>query len=130
MTGLAVTTPSGTTTQLNLTWTANTETDLNHYNVYRGTSAGFVVTPGTTTPVATPATNSNSNTGLTASTTYYYKVAAVDNANNIGTLSTEVSGTTGSAGPDTTVPTVAITSPANNATVPAGSVPVSGNCRR
>ncbi len=128
VTGLAVNTPGGTTTQLNLTWTANTEADLNHYNVYRGTSAGFVVTPGTTAPIATPAApaNSYSDTGLTASTTYYYKVAAVDNANNIGTLSTEASGTTGSAGPDTTVPTVAITSPANNATVPAGSVPVSG----
>ncbi len=51
--GLAVTTPSGTSTQLNLTWTANTEADLNHYNVYRGTTAGFVVTPGTTAPIAT-----------------------------------------------------------------------------
>ena len=33
--GLSVTTASST--QLNLTWTANTEADLNHYNVYRGT---------------------------------------------------------------------------------------------
>ena len=97
VTGLAVTTPGGTTTQLDLTWTANNEADLNHYNVYRGTTAGFVVTPGTTTPVATPTTNSYSNTGLTAGTTYYYKVAAVDNANNIGNLSTEVSGTTGAS---------------------------------
>ena len=126
VTGLTVTTPSGTSTQLNLTWTANTEADLNHYNVYRGTSAGFVVTPGTTTPVATLTTNSYSDTGLTASTTYYYKVAAVDNANNIGTLSIERSGTTGSAAPDTTVPTVSITSPANNATVPAGDIPING----
>ena len=29
--------------QLNLAWTANTETDLGHYNVYRGTTAGFAV---------------------------------------------------------------------------------------
>jgi hypothetical protein len=126
VTGLTVTTPSGTSTQLNLAWTANTEADLNHYNVYRGTSAGFAVTPGTTPPIATPATNTYSDTGLTASTTYYYKVAAVDNANNIGLLSTESSGTTGSAGPDTTVPTVAVTNPANNATVPAGDVVISG----
>ena len=90
--GLSVTTVSST--QLNLGWTANTETDLNHYNVYRGTTAGFVVTPGTTAPIATPATNLYSDTGLTASTTYYYKVAAVDNAGNIGAVSTEVSGTT------------------------------------
>ena len=32
---LAVTTISGS--QLDLAWTANTETDLNHYNIYRGT---------------------------------------------------------------------------------------------
>ena len=84
-------------TQIDLGWTANTETDLNHYNVYRGTTAGFVVTPGTTVPIATPATNSYSNTGLSPSTTYYYKVAAVDNAGNIGAVSTEVSGTTSSS---------------------------------
>jgi hypothetical protein len=94
VTGLAVTTVSDT--QLNLNWTANTEPDLNHYNVYRGTTAGFTVTPGTTTPVGQPTTNSFSDTGLTASTTYYYKVAAVDTTGNIGTLSTESSGTTAS----------------------------------
>ena len=53
--GLSATTVSST--QINLGWTANTETDLNHYNVYRSTTAGFVVTPGTTAPIATPATN-------------------------------------------------------------------------
>ena len=37
--GLSVTAASST--QLNLSWTANTEPDLNHYNVYRGTTAGF-----------------------------------------------------------------------------------------
>ena len=52
------------------------ESDLDHYNVYRGTIAGFTVTYGTTTPVGQPATNSFSNTGLTASTTYYYKVGS------------------------------------------------------
>ena len=35
VTGLGVTTASST--QLNLSWTANTESDLNHYNIYRGT---------------------------------------------------------------------------------------------
>ena len=55
---------------------------------------GFPVTLGTTVPVATPTTNSFSNTGLTASTTYYYKVSAVDASGNIGPLSAERSGTT------------------------------------
>ena len=48
VTGLNVTTASDT--QLNLAWTANTESDLNHYNVYRGITPGFTVTLGTTTP--------------------------------------------------------------------------------
>jgi fibronectin type 3 domain-containing protein len=99
--GLTITTASST--QLNLSWTANTEPDLNHYNVYRGTTAGFTVTPGTTVPVLTPITNSISNTGLTPSTTYYYRIAAVDNSGNIGSLSVEQSGTT-SSGTDTTPP--------------------------
>jgi fibronectin type 3 domain-containing protein len=90
--GLMVTPVSST--QLNLAWTANTEPDLNHYNVYRGTSPGFPVTLGTTVPTATPTANSFSNSGLSPSTTYYYKVAAVDNSGNIGLLSTEGSGTT------------------------------------
>jgi hypothetical protein len=90
--GLTVTPISGS--QLSLAWTANTEPDLAHYNVYRGTTAGFSVNPATDTPLAQPTTNSYSNTGLTESTTYYYKVAAVDTSGNIGILSDEGSGTT------------------------------------
>ena len=113
--GLSVTTASGNsrTSRLNLAWTANTEPDLNHYNVYRGTVQGFAVTPGTTVPVATPTTNSYANTGLTSSTTYYYRVAAVDNAGNIGPLSDEASSTTTSTA-DTSAPTVTFKNPNNN----------------
>ena len=74
VTGLTVT-PAGST-QPNLSWTANTEPDLNHYNVYRSTTYGFTVNTATDTPIAQPTTNSYSDTGLTASTTYYYRVAA------------------------------------------------------
>ena len=90
---LTVTSISGS--QLDLAWTANTETDLNHYNIYRGTTNGFAVNTVTDTPLAQPSTNSYSDSiGLSQSTTYYYKVAAVDNAGNIGILSDEASGTT------------------------------------
>jgi hypothetical protein len=127
VTGLSVTTAAGTAgqSQLNLAWTANTEPDLNHYNVYRGTVQGFAVTPGITVPVAAPTTNSYSDTGRTSSTTYYYRVAAVDNAGNIGPLSDEASGRTTSTA-DTTAPTVTITNPKNNARVSIGNVTVSG----
>ena len=121
--GLAVTTASSA--QLNLAWTQNPESDLNHYNVYSGTTAGFSVNLATTVPTATPTTNSFSNTGLSPSTTYYYKVSAVDNAGNIGPLSTERSGTTNPS-TDTTIPSVTITSPINNASLASGSIVVQG----
>ena len=72
--GLSVTTISAS--QLNLAWTINTEPDLAHYNVYRGSTAGFAVNTATDSPLAQPVTNSFSNTGLTASTTYYYRVGS------------------------------------------------------
>ena len=91
--GLNVIPISGT--QLHLTWTANAEPDLNHYNVYRGTTTGFQVNTLTDTPLAQPNSNSYSDTnGLSESTKYYYRIAAADNSANIGTLSDEKFGTT------------------------------------
>jgi galactose oxidase-like protein/fibronectin type III domain protein len=119
-----VTISSSTTTyQLNLSWTAGTATDLNHYNVYRSTTNGFTVNTATDTPIAKPTTNSFTNTGLTYSTTYYYRIAAVNNAGGIGTPSAQASGTTKS---DTTSPNLKISSPANAASVPHGNLSVTG----
>ena len=83
-----------TSTTLNIGWNANSEPDLDHYNVYRGTVSGFSVTPGVTVPTGTPTTNSFTDTGLTSSTTYYYRISAVDQSGNIGTLSNQASGST------------------------------------
>lgn len=91
-TGLAATPASNTV--INLNWNASSALDLSLYNVYRGTSSGFTIILGTTTPTATPSTNSYSDTGRTASTAYYYKVAAVDTSTNIGALSPETNATT------------------------------------
>jgi fibronectin type 3 domain-containing protein len=99
VTGLTVSVQSST--QLKLTWNSNSEADFNHYNIYRGTSSGFTVNPGVTQPVGTSKANSYYNTGLSPSTKYYYKVAAVDNSGNIGARSSERSGTTsGSQNPN------------------------------
>jgi hypothetical protein len=91
--GLTITPASNS--QLNLNWNANTELDINHYNVYRSTIPSFSVNLLSDAPIAQPTSNSYSDTGLASATSYYYKVAAVDNANNIGPLSTEVSARTG-----------------------------------
>ena len=73
--------------------------------MYRGTTAGFTVTLGTTIALAQPSANSYSDTtGLTESTTYYYKIAAVDNTGNIGILSDETSATPGGIFYDVPIP--------------------------
>ena len=72
---------------LNISWKANTEADLDHYNVYRSTVMGFTL-------IASPKINYYADTGLTANTTYYYRVSAVDAAQNKGIPSDEASGTT------------------------------------
>jgi fibronectin type 3 domain-containing protein len=123
VTGLTVTPVSGTY-KLNLAWTANASTDnVIRYNVYRSTTSGFTVNTATDTPIAQPATNSYSDAGLTTSTTYYYRVAAVNSSGIIGPVSSQASGTTVA---DTTIPNVQITSPANGATLPSGNILVQG----
>ncbi|RMG37298.1 MAG: hypothetical protein D6732_06945, partial [Methanobacteriota archaeon] len=87
--GLTATTVSQS--QIDLSWTANTEPDLDHYNIYRD---GVLI--GTST------TNSFSDVGLSSATTYTYEVSAVDTSSNEGLKSAPVSATTGS--PDTTPP--------------------------
>jgi fibronectin type 3 domain-containing protein len=65
---------------IGLTWTAVTppaNCTISSYSVYRSTTSGF--TPSTSTLIASGLTSASySNTGLAASTTYYYKVVAID----------------------------------------------------
>jgi chitodextrinase len=70
--------------QINLTWIASTDNvGVTGYKVFRNGSQ-----------IATTATNSYQNTGLTAGTTYSYTVSAYDAAGNNSAQSTSVSGTT------------------------------------
>jgi len=81
VTGLTATAVS--TSQIDLVWDANSESDLDHYNIYRD---GALIDSTTLT--------SYSDTGLSAGTTYTYEVSAVDTSGNEGTLSDPASATT------------------------------------
>jgi hypothetical protein len=67
---------------INLSWTADTapaNCTISGYNVFRSTTSGF--TPSSSNQIAGGVTaTSYSSTGLSASTTYYYKIEAVDTA--------------------------------------------------
>ncbi|MEK7811000.1 MAG: fibronectin type III domain-containing protein, partial [Pseudomonadota bacterium] len=86
---------AASTTQIDLTWTA--VAGASSYNIYRGTAIGVVVGAASKINTTTVTTASFNNTGLTAATAYYYKVAAV-NAVGEGVASAEVNATTSAAG--------------------------------
>jgi fibronectin type 3 domain-containing protein len=102
-TGLAATASSSSV--IGLTWTAVTppaNCTISSYSVYRSTTSGF--TPGSGNLVASGLTSpSYSNTGLAASTTYYYKVEALD-ADGTSAASAQATATTQAGASCTTVP--------------------------
>jgi fibronectin type 3 domain-containing protein len=87
VTGLQVVLNAGPPRQMDLTWTANLETDLHHYNIYRGDQANFTV--NLSTPDFTSQTNTYSDSSVNAGQTYYYRIAAVNTSKTIGQLSVE-----------------------------------------
>ena len=92
VTGVTVTTVSSS--QLNVSWTKNNEEDLHHYSVYRSETSGFTPNASSFVDNTTDTTNYYLDSGLKASTTYYYRVTAVDTSNNEGEASDEASNTT------------------------------------
>ena len=99
--------------QLELTWTASTASDLDHYNIYRSTIAGFIPSPSNL--VASPTANNYLDTGLTDGITYYYRITALDEVPNEGPASDEASGVPGDDPPPEQVTGLTIT------TVPTGN---------
>jgi hypothetical protein len=91
--GLAGTAASSSS--INLSWTADTapaNCTISSYNVFRSTTSGF--TPSSSNQIASGVTaTSYSSTGLSASTTYYYKIEAVDAAGT-SAASSQASATT------------------------------------
>ncbi|HKR38028.1 MAG TPA: fibronectin type III domain-containing protein, partial [Steroidobacteraceae bacterium] len=97
-TNLTATPISGT--QINLSWTASSDNvGVTNYLIERCQSAGCT----DFAQIATSATTSFSNTGLTVGTTYRYRVRATDAANNLSAYSSIATGVT--PVPDTQAPT-------------------------
>ncbi len=90
--------------QINLSWTASTAgTGCSiTYNVYRSTTSGF--TAGSGNQIATGVTTTSyQNTGLAASTTYYYLVEGVDSSGSSGPSNQASATTTASSGSCTSI---------------------------
>jgi hypothetical protein len=90
--------PSGLTataassSQINLNWTASSSTCGVTYNVFRSTTSGF--TPSTSNEITSGVTATTySNTGLAASTTYYY-LAEGTNSGGTSAASNQANATT------------------------------------
>ncbi|QWP77150.1 fibronectin type III domain-containing protein [Lysobacter sp. K5869] len=110
--GLAAT--SVTSSSINLSWSASTDnpggSGVAGYDVYRdGTLVG------------SPTGTSFSNTGLTASTAYTFRVRARDNAGNASAQGTQISATTSAGGGDNTLPRHALVGYWHNFTNPSGA---------
>ena len=97
-TGLVATALNG---GVDLAWDANSENDLDGYNVYRSTTAGG---PYAQVNAGLVGVNAFTDTGLTNGTTYYYVVTAVDTSSNESADSDEASATPDAGLPDTTPP--------------------------
>jgi len=73
--------------RVTLTWTPNTEPDMESYWVYRSTTSGLYSVALAT---VTHPTSEYKDTGLTNDTTYYYVLKAVDEAGLVSDASDEV----------------------------------------
>lgn len=89
-----VTIAEPTTSSLRINWTAPASGEIFNYAIYA--NAGGTTAINTTTPIATIpfGTNTYVHQNLSASTTYKYRVAAFDPANNRSALTTAKSGVT------------------------------------
>jgi chitodextrinase len=98
-TGLTATAASSS--QIGLSWTASTDNvGVTGYRVERCQGSGCT----SFAQIGTSSSTSYTDTGLTAATTYLYRVRATDAAGNLSSYSTSASATTSSGG-DTQPPT-------------------------
>jgi hypothetical protein len=77
---------------LSLSWKQSTnpqDNDVAQYAIFRGLATGFI--PNPLAPYATVKVAAYVDSVVTAGTTYYYRIAAVDKAGNLGAYSNEFS---------------------------------------
>src|SRR5262249_3061643 len=87
----SLTATAGSSTQINLSWAASTDNvAVTNYLIERCQGAGC----STFAQIGTTAATTFNNTGLTATTSYSYRVRATDAANNLGGYSPQASATT------------------------------------
>jgi hypothetical protein len=99
-TGLTATAASSS--QINLSWTASSSTCGVTYNVFRSTTSGF--TPSSSNQITSGVTATTySNTGLTASTTYYYLVEGTTSSGTSAASNQANATTSASTGPCTSI---------------------------
>jgi len=90
-----LTATAASATQINLSWTASTDDiGVTGYKVERCSGAGC----SSFTQIATPTATTFNDTGLTASTSYSYRVHATDAANNLSGFSSIATASTPAAG--------------------------------
>jgi fibronectin type 3 domain-containing protein len=90
-----------TSSSLRLGWSAVSDPSGVRYEVYGSPTSGFTAEAGNL--LASTSSTSFTHGGLAPGTSYYYRVRAVDGANNVGPLSQQAGGRTPD-GPDTTAP--------------------------
>ncbi|MFC4779511.1 hypothetical protein ACFO9Q_22255 [Paenibacillus sp. GCM10023252] len=78
--------------RIQLSWNASSAPDTAEYKIYRSTTSGF--TPSAATLVAFSSKPSYQDSGMNPSTSYYYKITAVDDSGNEGTPSSQVTAAT------------------------------------
>ena len=74
-------------TQIDLAWTANSESDLASYKVYGGASSS----PTTLKSTIIAGTETSTEDSLTNGTLYYFNISAVDDAGNESSVTSDVS---------------------------------------
>jgi fibronectin type 3 domain-containing protein len=109
-----LTATASSSSAIGLSWSAVTppaNCSISSYAVYGSTTSGF--TPGAGNLIASTAGTTYSNTGLAASTAYYYKIEAVD-ADGSSAASTQATATTQAASGSAEVVAIAAGAPAES----------------